>query len=104
MVLIPLTAVLFVFLMAMWGLFLNLKAPNLNWTSEVVPIKQSLSVTLTLFGGWGIVMILGGVYFLVMKWLIPAVFLMCTDVLMLAANAVLFRWLKTGGSRRFEQL
>ena len=104
LVLIPLTAVLFVFLMAMWGLFLNLKAPNLNWTSEVVPIKQSLSVTLTLFGGWGIVMILGGVYFLVMKWLIPAVFLMCTDVLMLAANAVLFRWLKTGGSRRFEQL
>ena len=104
MILIPVTLLLFVLLMAMWGLFLNLKAPNLNWTSEIVPIKQSLSVTLTLFGGWGIVMLFGGVYFFVMRWFIPAVFLFCADILLLIADAVLFGWLKTRGSRRFEQL
>ena len=52
MILIPLTVVAFIVTMALFGLFMNLKAPNLNWTNEAVPIKQSLSVTAALFGGW----------------------------------------------------
>ena len=43
-VLIPIAVVLFVLLMGTLGLCVNLKMPNLNWISEIVPIKQSMSV------------------------------------------------------------
>ena len=36
---------------ALFGLFLGLKMPNLNWTSEITPIKQSIGVMLALFSG-----------------------------------------------------
>ena len=39
---------------AQFGLFLNLKKPNLNWTSEVMIIKQSLSVMIYMFSVWGL--------------------------------------------------
>ena len=39
---------------AMFGLFLNLKRPNLNWTSEVVVIKQSLSILIYMFSVWAL--------------------------------------------------
>lgn len=42
----------FLFLMALSGLFLGLKMPNLNWTSELAPIKQSACVAINLFGGF----------------------------------------------------
>ena len=35
-----------VLLMALFGLFMGLKMPNLNWTSEITPIKQSGSCLL----------------------------------------------------------
>ena len=36
------------------GLALNLLRPNLNWTSEGVPIKQSMPVFIALFGFWAL--------------------------------------------------
>lgn len=42
----------FLLLMALSGLFLGLKMPNLNWTSELAPIKQSACVAVNLFGGF----------------------------------------------------
>ena len=35
-----------------FGLFLNLKRPNLNWSNETMVVKQSMAVTISLFGGW----------------------------------------------------
>ncbi|MBR5098806.1 MAG: hypothetical protein IK091_06270, partial [Spirochaetales bacterium] len=35
-----------------FGLFLNLKRPNLNWTNETMVVKQSMAVTIAMFGGW----------------------------------------------------
>ena len=46
----------------MAGLSLGLKFPNLSWTNETAPIKQSASVTIALFGGWGYAIIVGGLY------------------------------------------
>ena len=97
-------AVLFVVVMAQLGLFVNLLAPNLTWTSEIVPIKQSLSVSLALFGGWGIVLLLGGIYFLLRKLVSPLAYLAVLTVLLLAAAVLLFLWLKNRGGRIFERL
>lgn len=51
--LIPVCVVLFTVFMALFGLFLGLKMPNLKWTNETVPVKQSMGVSLALFGRLG---------------------------------------------------
>ncbi|WP_337640952.1 hypothetical protein [Anthropogastromicrobium sp.] len=42
----------FVMLSALFGLFMGLKMPNLNWTQEITVIKQSMGVMIAMFGGW----------------------------------------------------
>lgn len=103
-VLIFVVAMLFVIMMSALGLMLNLKMPNLNWTSEVVPIKQSASVMITLFGGWVIVLLLAAVYYFTMKWITPVAYLLCAAVLFLAVSIALIAWLKTKGAEIFESL
>ena len=47
-VLLMLVPLLYVLLSALFGLFLGVKMPNLTWTNELVPIKQSASVMIAL--------------------------------------------------------
>ena len=56
---------------------LNLKRPNLSWTNETVPIKQSMPVTVALLGGWGFSILLAGVYLLLTPPFGAAVYLLC---------------------------
>lgn len=103
-VLIPIAIVLFVLLMAILGLLLNLKMPNLNWTSEIVPIKQSMSVMIALFGGWVVILALAGLYFILDSILSPLAYLSLVCVLLLAASILLLRWLFTKGAKIFSTL
>lgn len=103
-VLIPVTVLLFVVMMAAFGLLCNLKAPNLTWTSEIVPLKQSLSVILALFAGWVVVVAFAGIYYLLRAHVTLAVFLICLDVVLLVLDAALVSWMKGKGSRVFERL
>lgn len=48
------TPFLFIVLTALFGLFLNLLMPNLKWTNEMVPIKQSLPVFIGLMVPMGV--------------------------------------------------
>ncbi len=102
--LIPLVTLLFAALVALFGLFMNLKAPNLAWTSETVPVKQSMSVTVTLFGGWGAVIALGALYVPLHGHIHPALYLaLCCAVLALAC-AYLFHWINKKGAEIFAAL
>ena len=58
-VLIALHTVLYIALSAAFGVLMNLKYPNLTWTSEMVPVKQSIPVFFSLFGGFGYAVLLG---------------------------------------------
>lgn len=40
--------------LASFSLFLGMRRPNFTWTNELMPIKQSISVAIALFGGFGI--------------------------------------------------
>lgn len=100
----PLAIFGFVVFMALIGLFLNLKAPNLHWTNEAVPIKQSMSVMLCLFGGWVVVLLLGGLYFAAARYLSPALYLILVTALLYLLTASLFHWVKTKGAKIFETL
>lgn len=48
----------YVLLMALVGLFLGVKMPTLTWTNEIMPIKQGAPVVITLFGGFGYMVLL----------------------------------------------
>lgn len=95
---------LFVYLTAEIGLLLNLKMPNLTWTNEIVPIKQSLAVFLAVFGNWGIIIAFALLYIILRKFVSPTAYLAAVDLVLLAINAVLLRWFKTKGSKIFESL
>ncbi|MGN1349171.1 MAG: hypothetical protein ACI4VI_09530, partial [Acutalibacteraceae bacterium] len=81
-----LLASVFVWFSADAGLFLNLKMPNLSWQNETVPIKQSIATMLALFGGWLIVILLAGIYYLLRHIVSPIVYIIiCTVILSLSA-------------------
>lgn len=103
-IMLPIIMVLFVLLMGVIGLCLNLKMPNINWTDETVPVKQSLGVMLCLFGGWAVVIAFGILYVLVRNLLHPLVFLILAAVLLAALSAALLTWMKARGTRIFEAL
>ena len=102
---IAVTALSYALLMALLGLFLGLKMPNLSWTNEVVPIKQSACVALSLFGGWAVAMIPGALYLLTgIGSLDPLLYLSVVTALLLILSAVLSLWVKKTGSRIFAAL
>ena len=94
---IAVTALSYALLMALLGLFLGLKMPNLSWTNEVVPIKQSACVGIALLGGWAYALLLGGGYLLAGWHLGAALYMGCFAAATLAACAVLYLWLKKRG-------
>lgn len=96
-VLLAAVCLLFVVLSAMLGLFLGLKMPNLTWTSEITPIKQSACVVIALLGGWAYALLLGGGYLLAGWHLGAALYMGCFAAATLAACAVLYLWLKKRG-------
>jgi ABC-2 type transport system permease protein len=103
-IVMPITVVLFAVFMALLGLVLNLKAPNLTWTNEIVPIKQSMSVMLTMFGGMGLVLGFGVGYYLLMDVVDALIYMIGVDVLLASATIGFVRWLKYKGSKIFASL
>ena len=89
-----------ILLQAEFGLFINLLKPNLKWTSEMVVIKQSLSVAVAMFSGWilSALIIVSGIFLnaTLMFWIWFAV------IIVLAA--LLNIWLRGKGSRIFSNL
>lgn len=101
-VLVPMSYVL---LSALFGLFLGLKMPNLNWTSEITPIKQSAPVTVALFSGFGYTALLCAGFMLLNGWKLGFVgYMSGFGAVTLALCAVLFLWLKKKGCNLFAAL
>lgn len=95
---------IFAAFMGCLGLAINLKSPNLHWTNEVVPVKQSVGVLIAMLGGWGLVIALVGVYALLSLLLPSLAALALIGVLLTAATVLLRRWLKTRGAAIFDYL
>ena len=95
---------LFVVLCALLGLFLNLKLPNLNWTNETVPVKQSMSVLLAMFLPWGALVLLGLLYYALRNVLAAEFFLLLAGLIVAALSVLLLIWLKKRGTKIFASL
>ncbi len=89
---------------ALFGLFLNLKRPNLNWTSEVVIIKQGMSIMIYMFSIWA----LSALQIVSALYLSPRIggmtVLACWTVIMSVLAVLLDQWLKKTGVRIMDNL
>ncbi|MDO4458889.1 MAG: hypothetical protein Q4C42_02235 [Clostridia bacterium] len=103
-VIITVLAVIYIRFSAEFGLMMNLLKPNLTWTNEAYPVKQSMSVFIALFGGWFISLAIFGACFLMNK-IMPMAAAMCVCVVVLAAASLLInRWIKNKGCEIFTNL
>lgn len=95
----------FVLLSALFGLFLGLKMPNLSWTSEITPIKQSACVAITLFSGFAYTALLCAGFMLMNGWKLGFIgYMSGFGAVTLALCAVLYFWLKKRGCSLFAAL
>lgn len=103
-IMLVLLAVICTVASAFFGLVLNLKNPNLAWTSETVPVKQSLAIVGAIFAGWIYAVIISAGFYFLREYMSAAVYMMLFAALTAGLCAVMYCWLKTEGSRIFESL
>ena len=104
MVLMAVAAGAYVWFSSAADLLVGLLNPNLNWTSEVVPVKQSGAVMIALFGGWALCLIIGALAFFTVDMLGATGFMALLVVLFAALALLACKWLHSEGVRRFEAL
>ena len=92
------------FAQAQFGLFINLKKLNLNWTSEMVIIKQSFGVFIVLLAGFifSTLKILSGLFLCSAIGAMPI--LVFWTAFSTAAAILLNRWLCKRGTKIVEEL
>ena len=100
--LVILSAVLFVFFNAFYCLALNLKWPSFTWINEAVPVKQSASAMLSLFGGWALAAGLIGLHFIPISFMNGYLCLAIFAGVLLALTLLLGAWIFKKGARLFE--
>ncbi len=94
----------FIVFSAAIGLLFGLKMPNFTWTSELVPIKQGLSVFLSLLCGWVYGLALMGLYVPLGKSFGPEWYLLSAFALTAALAFYFLHWLRKKGSAIFAML
>lgn len=93
-----------VFLNAEFGLFINLKLPNLNWVNETAAVKSGLSVMFSMFFGWLYPMAIIALHYAVRGFLPITAYLYVAVAVNAILTALLYRYLKTKGCAIFENL
>ena len=94
----------YVALSALLGLAIGLKMPNLAWTNEIAPIKQSIGSMLALLAGFLYGAALGGLYFLWGEKMGGTAYLLAAFLVTLAFAALLYLWLRKRGTAVLEKL
>jgi ABC-2 type transport system permease protein len=92
---------------SMLGVTLNLAFLRFDWINPLQPVKQGISVMLTMFGGMALIAVLVLVYTLLYAVGAPLpleIYLLLCTVVFLAASAGLYTYLIGKGSRKFETL
>lgn len=101
---VVLTPAIFVLLSALFGLFLNLKRPNLTWTNEINPIKQSISTLIAIFASIAYALLFIGGYLFVSDIADGEVFLTAFTLLSALIAFILYRYIKKKGALIFASL
>jgi len=102
--LLPLIVMAFILFMALLGLVVDLKSPNLNWTNESAVVKQSMAVMIAIFGGWVVVLALGAGYLVLKGLLSPLLYAVLVTAALLLVSWSMIKWLRTKGVDIFRGL
>lgn len=103
-VLLVISVVLYIIFHALFGLYLNLKRPVLDWMNEQVPVKQSMAVMIALFGGYLIAACFYGIFSLFGEYVSIYVYLVVIIIIELVSVICFEKWMRTKGSRIFADL
>lgn len=97
---------LFVLLAGVFGLTMSLLLPKLDWTNEAVPVKQSMSVLVTMLSTMiFVVLVVMGFLFLVMSGTVSAAVYFALVIAVAALWLLLsWLWLCKRGPGRFDRL
>ena len=98
------SALTFVLLLSLFDLFIGLKMPNLNWTSEITPIKQSGGVMIAMFGGFIYTVVYCALFFMVGHKIGAVPFLLAVAAINLIFSVLIYSWLKKKGAAVFSAL
>lgn len=102
---IVLFAMSYTLLSALLGLSLGVKMPTLTWTNEIMPIKQSAPVVITLVGGMGYTILLFAGFLLLPGWMLGftryMAFVTVVNVILCSCD---YFWLRRMGTARFAAL
>ena len=77
---------------------------RLNWTSEMMPVKQGAAVMIALFGGWGISALYAVPFLLAGYRLGAPAYLALWCAVYLILSLLLLRWLGRRGAETFSRL
>lgn len=101
LVLLPQAVLLFD---ALLGLILGVKMANVNWTNEIVPIKQSLSMFLAPLFGWLLCTAISVPYIILIGFFAFEYYALIATAVVALASFGLWSYLKRGGVEAFEKL
>lgn len=103
-VLLLLASIIFVSFVSGYDLFLGIKGASLNWTSEVVPIKQSFNILIAVFSSFIFMLIIGFGYYLLIDKISIDIYLAVILLIFCLLSIFLDSWLKKKGTYLFENL
>lgn len=101
MIILPQT---FAFITACFDLIVNIRNPILDWTNEIVPLKQSMSVVVALLVSflYTAAFSVGG-YFAV-RVIAPEIFMAAFSAVNCVVSVLLLKWINTKGARIYSEL
>lgn len=95
---------LYCLLTALFASWIGMMRANLQWTNELYPIKQSLSVTICLFGGWGVSFAIGLLYMYIGHHLGAGIYLLMISVLLVLLSYMIIRYFDHHGNEKLMNM
>ena len=102
--LLCLTVLIYSVFSALFAITMAVKMPILNWTSEIMPIKQSGAMMIVMFGSWAITVAMAGLYLWIGYQIGAVAYLSICSILFGSVSLILWHWLNTKGAAAFAAL
>lgn len=103
-ILMCLAVALYNMFIAREGVLFNLRYPNLVWTNEAIPMKQGMSVIITMFLGIIISAGVGAVYYLIGEKISVIIYLIAVNIIFALLTVISDKRLKIWGEKTFNTI
>ena len=91
-------------LFSIFNMYLGARMPMMNWTNEVIPIKQSVGALIAIFGGMIITVLLALPYIFLGMFVPVGLYFVIVEIIMIVVGLILYMWIMNKGAAKFETL